>query len=1711
MKYKKVMLVLASIVVFMTTYALVLPAITVELQRILEDDALGISLEHTTETSSVEEITQTDGSQEMSTAQESTAAIVIEETGDGEAAAVSGDTQAVDGATSSDASDRKDLLILPEYLPLIEEETTLSYEADEYTVSATFDTSAKFPQGIELNVAELDESLSEYDNYRTMVDSIFSEEVGRSMSFVQLLDIHFSYDGIEYQPQGEVKITIAYTDGPEASEEDNFQVVHFKDEDTPELFANESTSTEKLEDISVTTDTFSIYAVVRSSNTDIATIENKSYYTVNFHYVDETGATKTQTVLLEAKSGAKLGKVPQNPFVSGKKFIEWRLRGTTTKVDANTAVTGNMDIDAYFEPIGVYTITLKEMYFNHQRNENVVFDSIILEVEEEELPKTLVEILPPSIKVDQTMDNTLTGEQEYINPTTTVNLTKAGLDAQDARDGLTDKQVVYEYQYRARDTRYFIYYYLRNQDGSNEVALGRVPAYGVLDEVVRIDGTKIPDAFAAQLANARFETADSGELYDADQVYNVYFTRNKVLLTYNTAGGDYMQATEVNSGDTINLQNIVPVREGYVFDGWYTTANYQESSRVSSIKVDTHQTIYAKWRQGDTRYTVIYHKEVYNTEGTASDYEVHEVRGNVSGVTGTSINGSNQPIPNAVLPFYYELDTTRNEQAANTKVVAADGSTIVNVYYKLKSYDLQFNVNTLPALSNTNRNRYPFIFMNNTEYRNSDYVIRGVKVGQNIAKKWPSIPSSANAPGTSGEIRIKYPAAANREYRFALWVPVGTTSGVRFKTDRILLAEEMLPRVEGNVQTYTALFEQNLNVTTTVQYFFQSPTNAGSYEKKYEETIAQKEGIGMTAKPFPGYTYMPSKDKVTGNTVAFYYDLNKYNINYLYNGRVVGVKTNILKGTNINTTEYNYTPTHASMGVDSDYTWGGWYEDASLNAPAFNGNTPEALEADKVLYAKWIPPTYRISFNLQGGRSSYEFGHNLQKGQKVISPREIPTREFYDFKGWYDAPTGGNLFDFNSNVTGNKTVYAQWIPKPLQYTVKYVNKATGQSLVEDKVVKSESLSIGQSITERATAILGYRPEAVELSKTLQVDPAQNIITFYYVPKTGSVNYTIHYVLDSNPNKKVLASRVETAQEGLIEAVELAKAVDKAYMRTQGFTSDELLKDYYPTENTKKLVLSANAADNVITFRYVDYNTSIVTLRYVDMDGTPIVGVPEEKLALTNPSSLVSADKKKEINGYTFAKLVDNNGVENKSLYQIDGNGNLVLTYYYRKNLELIPADKEKVYDGTALSLSQGAGNLSPSYTSSLKSGHRISAVQYTGSITNAGETSSSIVQSSVRIVDAQGRDKTSHYVITTGNGRLRVTPKPLTVTVRGETKREVYSGTEKSITYTVSIPTTTPAYTESKILYEGRPITNKVTLRQKNVGLYTLDLMDKFRNNDPNYNITFVTVNGALDIVKKDVSIRSEDAQKAYDATPLTSDSLITEGFVAGEGVTASFTGTITDPGTAANTFTYVANAGTDLNNYQITLSEGTLTVLPTVNIQKTNMYWEALGGARFALEKFNRASQMWESIIAYADFPVGADGFNIEGLATGQYRLRELQAPNGYLVLTSYIYLNVNETNTAGGKRYTVTIESGDEGIAREKLRIQPAAGVYSNRIQAINEHGTPLPNTGGIGIHLYRITGIFLIFGSMLFLWYARQKAYRRRLRLKRIQRIRKYRNKR
>lgn len=64
-------------------------------------------------------------------------------------------------------------------------------------------------------------------------------------------------------------------------------------------------------------------------------------------------------------------------------------------------------------------------------------------------------------------------------------------------------------------------------------------------------------------------------------------------LSFDTKGGNFIQAISAFAGDTVQLTQV-PTRSGYIFDGWYTTSNY-EGTPITSIVLTENTTIYAKW------------------------------------------------------------------------------------------------------------------------------------------------------------------------------------------------------------------------------------------------------------------------------------------------------------------------------------------------------------------------------------------------------------------------------------------------------------------------------------------------------------------------------------------------------------------------------------------------------------------------------------------------------------------------------------------------------------------------------------------------------------------------------------------------------------------------------------------------------------------------------------------------------------------------------------------------------------------------------------------------------------------------------------------------------------------------------------------------------------------------------------------------------------
>ena len=88
-------------------------------------------------------------------------------------------------------------------------------------------------------------------------------------------------------------------------------------------------------------------------------------------------------------------------------------------------------------------------------------------------------------------------------------------------------------------------------------------------------------------------------------------------------------------------------------------------------------------------------------------------------------------------------------------------------------------------------------------------------------------------------------------------------------------------------------------------------------------------------------------------------------------------------------------------------------------------------------------------------------------------------------------------------------------------------------------------------------------------------------------------------------------------------------------------------------------------------------------------------------------------------------------------------------------------------------------------------------------------------------------------------------------------------------------------------------------------------------------------IDGVLTVTKRNVTLTSATDSKTYDATALTNDDITVggSGFATGEGAAYTVTGTQTVVGSSANTFSYTLNSGTVADNYNITTTNGTLTV----------------------------------------------------------------------------------------------------------------------------------------------------------------------------------------
>ena len=251
----------------------------------------------------------------------------------------------------------------------------------------------------------------------------------------------------------------------------------------------------------------------------------------------------------------------------------------------------------------------------------------------------------------------------------------------------------------------------------------------------------------------------------------------------------------------------------------------------------------------------------------------------------------------------------------------------------------------------------------------------------------------------------------------------------------------------------------------------------------------------------------------------------------------------------------------------------------------------------------------------------------------------------------------------------------------------------------------------------------------------------------------------------------------------------------------------------------------------------------------------------------------------------------------------------------RRNVTLTSDSSKKPYDGTALTnknvivsgdgFAEGEG----------------AKFAVTGTITNVG--------TKVNTFGYTLNDNTlaSNYNISTELGTLTITPK--SIIPDGPVTPE-----EEKTGITVENP--------GDVKYDGKDYAEKPVIKDEKTGVTLEEGKDYeivYPEDIKNAGEITATVVGKGDyegsfeikynITKRDVTFTSATDSKQYDGNALTNGNVeITgDGFIEGEGATFNVTGSITDVGSTNNTFTYAMNEGTNVDNYNVTVVEGTLTV----------------------------------------------------------------------------------------------------------------------------------------------------------------------------------------
>lgn len=564
---------------------------------------------------------------------------------------------------------------------------------------------------------------------------------------------------------------------------------------------------------------------------------------------------------------------------------------------------------------------------------------------------------------------------------------------------------------------YTVKYYVQNTDNSGYSLSETAALTGQMGEEVTAKAADLDE----KVYHLKGELPKGTIKADGSLVLKVYYDLNEYKLTFDAKGGESDQ-TEVTARYGDKIASPMPTRKGYVFEGWYTDAEFKKA--FDGVVPDRDITLYAKWDVQSVNYTVKHCLQNANDDGYSLGAQE-----NFSADTDTVVTPKVKNFDGFTAPEKQQV------------TVEGDGRTTVIYRYTRNVHTLTLK-NYDGKTDKTVEARYEMSIPKPTR---AGYAFAGWYTDAKCTKEY-----KANMPDQDLTLYAKWEANIVN-YVVEHYQQNVQGDGYTLKESshaRAAVDSEVTPEVmkyKGFEEPKTEKVTISGDGQTTVKYYYKRKVHTVTFDadsgtfaaEKGEDdskiVVTGRYGANITVPKAPtrtGYQFL-GWDEDVEMTIPDK-DLT-YKAQWLKMEYTLQFKTG--EGTSVSPIKGNYGD---KISVPKDPTRTGYiFKYWSENGKKVD-KLPTTMPAESHIYtAIWEQETYQITYDLNGGSmKSGEKNPTTYNVDTTVFKLKNPVRAGYTFTGW----SGTQITGVSDNVsvkqgsTDNRTYKENWRENIYQIT-----------------------------------------------------------------------------------------------------------------------------------------------------------------------------------------------------------------------------------------------------------------------------------------------------------------------------------------------------------------------------------------------------------------------------------------------------------------------------------------------------------------------------------------------------------------------------------------------------------------------------------------------------------------------------------------------------